>query len=65
MEEATALADAYSIDEFARRHRIGRTSAYEEIKQGRLVARKFRGRTLVTIEDAKVWRESLPKIVAA
>jgi hypothetical protein len=54
--------DAYSVDDFARRHGIGRTTAYEEIKDGRLIARKVRGRTLVTIEDARAWREALPKV---
>ena len=53
---------AYSIEAFARSHSIGRSTAYTEIAAGRLVARKFRARTLVTIEDAKAWRSSLPKL---
>jgi hypothetical protein len=60
--EGLETKDAYSVDDFARRHGIGRTTAYEEIKDGRLVARKVRGRTLVTIEDARAWREALPKV---
>jgi Helix-turn-helix domain len=63
--EALENRDAYSVDDFARRHGIGRTTAYEEIKKGRLIARKLQGRTLVTVEDAKAWRESLPKITEA
>jgi hypothetical protein len=60
--EGLETKDAYSVGDFARRHGIGRTTAYEEIKGGRLIARKVRGRTLVTIEDAKTWREALPKV---
>ena len=56
---------AYSIEDFARSHSIGRSTAYTEIAAGRLVARKFRARTLVTIEDAKAWRSSLPKLSPA
>jgi hypothetical protein len=57
---------AYSIEEdFARLHSIGRSTAYSEISAGRLTARKFRSRTLVTIEDAKEWRSSLPRLSPA
>jgi hypothetical protein len=63
--DSTTPQDAYSVEHFARRHGIGRTTAYEEIKAGRLVARKVRGRTLIFAEDAKVWRESMPKKVVA
>jgi excisionase family DNA binding protein len=56
--------DAYSVEEFARRHGIGRTTAYEEIKDGRLVARKVGSRTIVTDEDARAWRVNLPKVAA-
>ena len=56
---------AYSIEAFARLHSIGRSTAYSEISAGELVARKFRARTLVTIEDAKAWRSSLPKLSPA
>jgi hypothetical protein len=56
---------AYSIDDFARLHSIGRSTAYSEISAGRLVARKFRTRTIVTTEDAKAWRLGLPKLPAA
>ena len=56
---------AYSIDDFALLHSIGRSTAYSEISAGRLVARKFRTRTIVTIEDAKAWRLGLPKLPAA
>jgi len=57
--------DGFTVEEFARRHGIGRTTAYEEIKDGRLIARKVRGRTLITIEDAREWRANLPKVAPA
>jgi hypothetical protein len=57
--------DAFSVDQFARRNGVGRTLVYQEIQEGRLVARKGRGRTLITIEDAKAWREQLPKVMPA
>lgn len=57
--------DAYSVENFARRNGIGRTTAYEEIKEGRLVARKVGARTVVLDEDAKAWRENLPKVEAS
>jgi hypothetical protein len=51
---------AFSIESFADAHEIGRSSVYEEIKSGRLKARKVRNRTIITAEDAEVWRHSLP-----
>ena len=53
---------AYSIAGFARAYAIGRTTVYGEIAAGRLVARKFRSRTIVLAEDAAAWRSSLPKL---
>jgi len=55
--------DAFSVDQFARRNGVGRTLVCQEIQEGRLVARKVRGRTLITIEDAKAWRDQLPKVM--
>jgi len=53
---------AWTILDFARRHGIGRNSVLAEIKAGRLVARRAIGRKLViTAEDAREWRQSLPK----
>jgi hypothetical protein len=52
---------AFSVEGFAARHNIGRTTVYGEIKEGRLIARKVRGRTIITAEDAHAWRASLPK----
>ena len=52
--------EAYTLDEFCRRHGVGRTFAYKEIAAGRLKIRKAGRRTLVLPEDAAEWRASLP-----
>jgi hypothetical protein len=57
--------DAYPFREFCRRNGIGATTGYAEVKAGKLIARKVRGRTIVTKEDGRAWRESLPKLEAA
>ena len=54
------LAD--SIDQFCEVYGVGRTTAYEEIKDERLVARKVRGRTIILRIDSKSWADNLPKI---
>jgi hypothetical protein len=61
----TLNPDAFSVGEFAERHGIGRTTAFAEIKAGRLEARKVASRTIITREAAAAWRNSLPKITSA
>jgi excisionase family DNA binding protein len=51
---------AMSIDEFCQRYGVGRTSAYEEIKQGRLRGLKVGRRTIITEDDAEAWLRRLP-----
>lgn len=51
---------AYSLEGFTAAFNIGRTKAYEEIKRGRLKARKLGTRTIITHEDAMAWLHSLP-----
>ncbi len=51
---------AYSIDEFCECTGIGRSTAYEEIKAGRLIARKVRRRTIILPTDAKNYLLNLP-----
>ena len=53
---------SYSLGEFARQNDIGLTTVRGEIKAGRLAARKIGRRTIITAEDAKDWRERLPKL---
>jgi hypothetical protein len=54
-----------TIGHLMRRHNVARSTLYLEIKAGRLIARKLRGRTIVTAEDERAWRDALPKISPA
>jgi excisionase family DNA binding protein len=60
-----ALKGAMSIAQFCERYNTGRTKAYEEIKSGRLRARKVGKRTIITEDDAEHWLEELPVIEVA
>ena len=51
---------AYSIEDIVERVPFGRSTVYEEIKAGRLIARKVRGRTIILPTDAKNYLRSLP-----
>ena len=51
---------AFSIEEFCRRFGVGRTKVYEELKLGRLRARKIGRRTIITADDAEGWLQRLP-----
>jgi excisionase family DNA binding protein len=53
---------AMSIAEFCERYGPGRTTAYQEIKAGRLRARKCGKRTIIAEDDAERWLECLPII---
>jgi hypothetical protein len=51
---------AMSIAEFCGRYGPGRTTAYQEIKLGRLRAHKCGKRTIITADDAEDWLRRLP-----
>jgi excisionase family DNA binding protein len=53
---------AMSVAEFCERYGPGRTKAYEELKSGRLRARKIGKRTVITEDDAEEWLRHLPVI---
>ena len=59
------LRGALSIDGFCRLYGLGRTFAYEQIKQGKLRAVKCGNRTLILRGDAEAWARSLPELGAA
>jgi hypothetical protein len=52
---------AYSIERLAKMTDLSRSSLYEEIAAGQLVARKAGRRTVVTRWDAIRWLRSLPQ----
>ena len=56
---------AFSIEQFCRRFGIGRTKVYEELKLGRLRARKIGRRTIIAEDDAESWLRRLPSIKTA
>ena len=53
---------AFSIDEFAKSAGVGRDKIYEEIRTGRIRARKAGRRTLITADDARRYLDSLPEL---
>jgi excisionase family DNA binding protein len=57
---ATRLA--YSIVRLAKYTDCSRSTIYEEIAAGRLIARKLGRRTIVTRSDALKWLRSLPTL---
>jgi excisionase family DNA binding protein len=62
-QQATSIQQrAMSIGEFCQHYGIGRTTAYEEIKRGRLRGLKVGKRTLITEENAEDWLRRLPAI---
>lgn len=50
---------AFSIEEFAEWVGIGRTAVFQEMKEGRLVARKCGRRTIILKQEGMRWLESL------
>lgn len=53
---------AFSVRDFCQWAGIGRTAFYEELKTGRLAAKKFGKRTLIPIAEANRWLEGLPAL---
>jgi excisionase family DNA binding protein len=56
---------ALSIEGFCKLYSLGRTFAYEQIKNGKLRAVKCGHRTLILRRDAEAWALSLPALGAA
>lgn len=56
------LENGLTVEAFARSHAISRTQAYREIAAGRLTASKVGRRTIITSENARLWRTSLPSL---
>jgi predicted DNA-binding transcriptional regulator AlpA len=61
-QHCRARQRAMNIPEFCERYGPGRTKAYEELKSGRLRARKIGKRTVITDDDAEEWLRHLPVI---
>jgi excisionase family DNA binding protein len=52
---------AMSVEEAAKAAGVGRTLLFEEIRKGRITARKVGRRTIITTEELDAWLRSLPK----
>jgi predicted site-specific integrase-resolvase len=52
--------NCFSLEEFCFRNGIGRTTAYKEIKEGRLHPKKVGKRTLISLEEETRWFGSAP-----
>jgi excisionase family DNA binding protein len=50
---------ALTIEEAATAAGVGRTTLFEEIRQGRLIARKVGRRTIIATVDLEAWLTSL------
>lgn len=59
-KDMTDTKAALSVEDFCDRFGIGRTAAYEEMKTGRLKARKCGRRTLIPRTEAERWLANLP-----
>jgi excisionase family DNA binding protein len=53
---------AISIEDVTKASGLGRSKVYEEIRDGRLLARKVGKRTLILMADLKAWLEAFPPI---
>lgn len=58
MTEVNPLA--YTISEAMELTRTGRTALYQQIRDGKLSARKRGGRTLILATDLRAWLNALP-----
>jgi hypothetical protein len=59
LRKRTSTRLAYSIPRLARLTDLGRTTIYDEIAAGRLVASKVGRRTIVTRVNARAWLAGL------
>lgn len=55
-----SLPVAHTILDVAKAARLGRSKIYEEIRHGRLKARKIGSRTIILDDDLRSWLASLP-----
>ena len=62
MELENSDVGALSIANACKRAGVGRTFIFEEIRSGRLKAKKAGRRTLVLREDLTAWLQALPSV---
>jgi excisionase family DNA binding protein len=54
----------FDVPEAAEVSNVGPAKIREEIKSGRLAARRLGKRVLITVEDLRIWIDNLPRIAA-
>jgi predicted site-specific integrase-resolvase len=59
-DSESKIRNCFSLAEFCFRNGIGRTTAYKEIKEGRLRPKKVGKRTLISLEEEARWFGSAP-----
>lgn len=64
MEASLQIKPAYSIEELAKAGPLRRSSIYQAIKSGHLVAQKAGRRTIITHANYEAFLRSLPAIGA-
>jgi predicted site-specific integrase-resolvase len=52
-----------ALNDFCRRNQIGRSFAYEQIRNGKLTAVKLGSRTYIRYEDEITWRNALQTVI--
>jgi excisionase family DNA binding protein len=53
---------ARTVKGFCQAYGVSRSTVYELIKAGKLIAVKANNRTLITEESAKAWFRNLPRV---
>jgi predicted site-specific integrase-resolvase len=53
-------AKSYRPAQIAERNNVSRAFIYEEIRAGRLRARKAQAATIITTEDEQAWLDAMP-----
>jgi hypothetical protein len=53
---------AFNVREFCAEYGIGHDGAYQAIREGKLVARKYGKRTIITADDADRFIAALPRL---
>jgi helix-turn-helix protein len=54
--------EAFGVREFCARYSICRETFYEEVRRGRIQARKLGKKTVILRADAEKWASSLPAL---
>jgi hypothetical protein len=60
--DETVIDGAFTLERFCSQYGLGRTAAYQEIRKGRLEARKRGKTTLISRDAARRWFVALPRL---